>query len=274
MIFIEQIKEIYLGLNDTYLLQNIDKTIIINNGYVGISLLDKNFQQFTNLFIYDSLCIDWLYKLHNNNIIMYSSEDQHLISANITTLSYTIVSLQHINTTTIYPIYAIKGNQIVIACNKPEFLHIDFSTRKVTPIGDQETMISYPTVYTLWDTAKHYGRIYSVDQCNATFIYKDYENRDIGFCNTLSGDIVHAHSYDEYAHGFLYYNGNFVFISKHTIKCMKEDSILFNLSAHSGRIFKRACFFPTHAPRYLVALSANETDYQDTKLEIYQLNNM
>lgn len=264
---IQKIYENTFNNNDIYTLEIQNSYIVINNNDRGISLLDYylNFQK--TILIKKNTSIYFLYKEFEENCLASYSPDQGIITiintSNGKTHSIYIAPL--INEYTFSSIYYWKNNIFILTTYNHLCYQVCLTSYILKEISEDEIKKIDPHFFNFWNKSKNYTIATSYSK-EYSFIFKK-DDVTIGFFSVEKNKKYFVQNFETNWHDIEYCNDTFIFIYEKKLKII-YNYIHTVLQPNFGYIFLKAKFI---TPTNIVILSSKPSNYNDSMVQIYQL---
>ena len=229
---LKKLNELFFNNNDIYILETYDDTIIINDNYQGLLLLNDSLHIKKQLPIPQNICIYSLYIEQNGKaIIAYSPDNEIMILIDTNTSHHCPIALPSaLNNEVLSHNYYWNNNILIFTTFNNDFYQLNYTSHQLQPITDEAV------------------------QKICSFDFTNNKQNIINNANNNWHDVEHNNNY-------------FLFIAEDSIEAIHNDQ-KNSLKPQCDYIFLKAKFIQNNR---IVILSSKPSNSQESLLEIYEL---
>lgn len=248
--------------NDIYFLACVNNKIVINNSYIGVLILDSELNVIDTIEIIDDLVI-YSYYVYQNNILLYCPENSIIVLLDVETGKHMIISLSGFEDEIFGEIYEWIDDSIVLSTYKGNFICINLTNTASEPLYYNECEMQVQKDY---DFLKKYTvhKVFS-DETKAIV-----GNNKLHLLDYRSHRVLLEKIEQEQYHDYELAGQCLVKIGENKIgitNCREE----FVLKPKKGYIYLRAKFLNENSKRYIITLSSDNKNIENSIIEKYPI---
>ncbi|SFX09919.1 hypothetical protein SAMN04487866_101521 [Thermoactinomyces sp. DSM 45891] len=261
--------------NDVYLFECVLDNVVINNNYIGVKVMDTNFNKVRCIDLFEGVIIHSLYKhYYNNEVLLYCPDNECMIYTNLDSGDFQIIELKNEFADIVFSsIYIWKEQDVLFTDYQGRFYKLCIERKRLEAVDLNTIMKSHMPFYDLWSKISKYKMI-SLHE-NGTGDYMLFEDKDhnrIGVLNYQTNQESYI-TYPSYrAHEIIFRNGLFAFVQEDSICLLKNGRKIDKIKPQSLFSFLRGRFVYDNGKSKLFTLSSNRSDATNSILSSYDVS--
>ena len=257
--------------NDIYFMVSIGNTIIINNNYEGVFILDPELHVIKEENLLEDLVISDCFVNHKTKEVMLYAYQNHcfIYLATVNHINKKIPIQKEFEELSFMPLYEWKSNELLLPANDGETLICtDISEGIVKEVTDG----SASPICSEWKFLSEYI-VQKVYPCEKLAVIE--QENDIKILDMEAKQVIDSYSeYDDRFHDVEICRSFFAVISKCKIVIYHKKKCILHLVPMDNFYFLRGKFLIINKAAYFYALSSCNSDVRCCKLQRYLLDSV
>ena len=254
-------------INDMYFFRIVDKTIIINDNYSGVLILNDNFAILKTLKLLEGIVIYSSYiNSINKEILLYCPDNEAIVYINLKNYMYKVLQLRKgVENLILINLFEWNENNILLYTNNLEFIKINITKETIEQVDCNNENID-PLSYRLLNFKKEH-EVIKIFQDEQVAVIKDKGNLNIFNYNNQNSFVINK---DESFIDIEYKEGIFALIKEESIKLVSNscEKIIY---PDNNYIFLKAGIINNSRSPSLVVMCSAKSNVNRCKLLNYKI---
>jgi len=267
---LKEIKKIILIGSDVYMVEATKDKIIINDGYLGITVLNYQLEKVKDIRLFDDLIIDFVFQRKTNNeLLLYCFENKCLIFIDLNNYTHKIITLNGYFETNNFSRLFIWENDIILTDYNHNFYKVFVCDGRVDKVSSSLVQKKYPLFFEICEKVKNSGIATYISESYVVLL-NNLKTQEIELLNFFEQKQESVRYPLKRTHDFRYKNEHFLLIHEQQIDLVQSIGQRYQIKTKAPWVFLRAKFLESDNVRF-VALSRNDRHQKKRKLFIYSL---
>lgn len=266
---IHLLKEIFIDSNDVYVLESLQKTILVNDNYSGIKLYDYNLESRGSIKIFDGILIHTVYKSPNKNaVILYCPDNEVFVYLDLDKSHQQVIDfIGGIDECGLSSFYYWSGDEVLLLSGNKKFYRIRIGLFELQELSIAEVREHYPIFY---NKVNKFGIFLVFEFETTTITYGDGSNRELIFYDSPSDRMIRSAMPNELGHEIMYLNGMFLSVHENFIEAIDDGKVVARIEAISPYAYLKARKRNEKDMNFIV-LSGNKSNTKECYLSHYEI---
>lgn len=264
---------------DIYILESYGEHFLINNGYHGLEVLNKQLETIKKIDLFEDIIIYSIFKKFDETFLFLDcSDNRELVLIDMGSESFKFLRTSAA-VTFIPGLYSWK-NQLILATDNDRYYCLDHNTdfikeASILNVGQENHLfIKFCSFAKKIHVIRYFPEKYQ-------FIFQDYAERKLGFYSLLDDEIItidceadNNSSQDESFSPYFdvqFIEGLFILISENSID-MRDDQNLLTITCDNTFSFMRVIPFIVFGKIHLTVLGFNKSNPSESFLRQYKIS--
>ena len=260
-------KEFNQDINDMYFFRSVDKTVIINENYSGVLILNEDFKILKTLKLFEGIVIYSSYvNSINREVLLNCPDNEAIVYINLKKYMYKVLQLRKgVENLILTNLFEWNDNNIFLYTNNFEFIKINITKETIEQVDCNNENID-PLSYKVLNLNKEH-EVIKIFYDEQAAVIKDKGNLNFFNYNNQNSFVINK---DESFIDIEYKEGIFALIKEESIKLV-TDSCEEILYPDTNYIFLKAGIINNLRSPSLVVMCSDKSDVNRCKLLNYKI---
>lgn len=264
-----QAEKIYKG-SDIYFLDRHKDFLFINDGYHGLSILNKDLDTIKKINLFDGVIIYSVYKsFYTDELLLYCPDNNCFVLVDLVTGVHNLIQFtKDIEEVVLSSIYVWTNREIILSDYKGGLYRIDFGQYFLQKISVDEIQSENPNFYSYWSHSRDKTVL---DGGHYSYLYKNRQEGHIGYWDHTKMKGVVSLFPGGFGHDVKYIDNMFINIKEDVVELIIGDSILKTIASNESFRHLRAVAAPNKQSILLFVLDVCMKDHTESMLIVYEV---